>query len=51
MTTENKTGEVIISVRGLTKHFKGGDVQALCGVDTDVHRGEVLVVIGPSGSG
>jgi polar amino acid transport system ATP-binding protein len=51
VTTENKTGEVIISVRGLTKHFKGGDVQALCGVDTDVHRGEVLVVIGPSGSG
>ena len=51
MTTENKTGEVIISVRGLTKHFNGGDVQALCGVDTDVHRGEVLVVIGPSGSG
>ena len=51
MTTENKTGEVIISVRGLTKHFNGGDVQALCGVDADVHRGEVLVVIGPSGSG
>ena len=51
MTTENKTGEVIISVRRLTKHFNGGDVQALCGVDADVHRGEVLVVIGPSGSG
>ena len=51
MTTENKIGEVIISVRGLTKHFNGGDVQALCGVDADVHRGEVLVVIGPSGSG
>ena len=51
MTTENKTGEVIISVRGLTKHFNGGDVQALGGVDADVHRGEVLVVIGPSGSG
>ncbi len=51
MTTENKTGEAIISVRGLTKHFNGGDVQALCGVDADVHRGEVLVVIGPSGSG
>ena len=51
MTTENKTGEVIISVRGLTKHFNGGDLQALRGVDTDIHRGEVLVVIGPSGSG
>ena len=51
MTTEKNTGEVIISVRGLTKHFNGGDLQALRGVDTDIHRGEVLVVIGPSGSG
>ena len=51
MTTENKRDEVIISVRGLTKHFNGGDLQALRGVDTDIHKGEVLVVIGPSGSG
>ena len=51
MTTENQSKEVIISVRGLTKHFNGGELKALRGVDTDVHRGEVLVVIGPSGSG
>ena len=51
MTTENQNGGVIISVRGLTKHFNGGDLQALRGVNTDIHRGEVLVVIGPSGSG
>ena len=51
MTTEITSNEVIISVRGLTKHFNGGDLQALRGVDTDIHRGEVLVVIGPSGSG
>ena len=51
MTTENKSNEVIISVRGLTKHFNGGELKALRGVDTDVRRGEVLVVIGPSGSG
>ena len=51
MTTENQSNEVIISVRGLTKHFNGGELKALRGVDTDVHRGEVLVVIGPSGSG
>ena len=51
MTTENKSNEVIISVRGLTKHFNGGELKALRGVDTDIHRGEVLVVIGPSGSG
>jgi len=51
VTTENKSNEVIISVRGLTKHFNGGELKALRGVDTDVRRGEVLVVIGPSGSG
>jgi len=51
VTTENKSNEVIISVRGLTKHFNGGELKALRGVDTDIHRGEVLVVIGPSGSG
>ena len=51
MTTELKNNDVIISVRGLEKHFKGGDIKALCGVDTDIHKGEVLVVIGPSGSG
>jgi polar amino acid transport system ATP-binding protein len=51
VTTENNPNDVIISVRGLTKHFNGGELKALRGVDTDVHRGEVLVVIGPSGSG
>ena len=51
MTTENKAGDVIISVRNLEKYFKGGELKALNGVDTDIHRGEVLVVIGPSGSG
>ena len=46
MTTEN-----IIEVRGLEKHFNDGELKALQGVDTEVHRGEVMVVIGPSGSG
>ena len=44
-------GEVILSVRNLAKHFNDGELKALRGVDTDVHKGEVLVVIGPSGSG
>ena len=49
MTTEKN--EVLISVRGLEKHFKGGELKALRGVDADICRGEVVVVIGPSGSG
>jgi polar amino acid transport system ATP-binding protein len=51
VTTDVKKNEVIISVRGLEKHFNNGQLRALNGVDTDIHRGEVLVVIGPSGSG
>ena len=51
MTTEQNNNEVIISVKGLEKHFSGGKIKALNGVDTDIHKGEVLVVIGPSGSG
>ena len=51
MTTDLKKRDVVISVKGLEKHFKGGDIKALNGVSTDIHRGEVLVVIGPSGSG
>ncbi len=42
---------VLISVRGLKKHYNNGAVKALDGVDADIHRGEVVVIIGPSGSG
>jgi len=45
--TENET---IIEVRGLQKHFKGG-IHALNDINTDIKKGEVVVVIGPSGSG
>lgn len=43
----------IITVRGLRKTFKVGDVlvHALQGVDLDVQKGEFLAVVGPSGSG
>ena len=51
MTTEYNNGDVLISVRGLEKHFVSGKIKALNGVDADIHRGEVMVVIGPSGSG
>ena len=45
------TTEKLIQVQDLQKHFKGGELKALDGVTTDIHRGEVVVVIGPSGSG
>ena len=41
----------IIQVRGLKKHYFGGEVKALDGINTDIKRGEVVVIIGPSGSG
>ncbi|MBR2924608.1 MAG: amino acid ABC transporter ATP-binding protein [Clostridia bacterium] len=41
----------MISVKGLEKHFDGGNLKALRGVDAEIKRGEVVVVIGPSGSG
>ncbi|WP_394276718.1 amino acid ABC transporter ATP-binding protein [Luteococcus sp.] len=41
--------DVVVSMRGVTKSFDGHEV--LRGIDLDVHRGEVLVVLGRSGSG
>ncbi len=41
----------IIEVRGLKKHYLGGQVKALDGIDANFKKGEVVVVIGPSGSG
>lgn len=43
------TGEPLLSVRGLAKRY--GAVQALAGVDLDVHAGEVLAVCGDNGAG
>lgn len=44
-------GDVLIKVEGLKKHYNGGAVKALDGIDTEIRKGEVIVVIGPSGSG
>lgn len=45
-TSEN---DVLIRVDGLKKSFKNVDV--LKGISTEIHKGDVVVVIGPSGSG
>ena len=43
--------DILIQTGSLEKHFKGGKIAALCGITTQVRRGEVVVIIGPSGSG
>ena len=51
MTIDLQPSDTIISVSKLTKYFNEGKLKALQGVNTNIRRGEVLVVIGPSGSG
>jgi multiple sugar transport system ATP-binding protein len=41
----------VVEVRGLKKHFEGGDVKAVDGVDITTRPGEYLVLLGPSGCG
>lgn len=41
----------IIEVRGLKKHYLKGKIKALDGINVDLERGKVTVIIGPSGSG
>src|SRR5215472_16686834 len=57
LTTASKPdlGEVVISVRGLTKVFKDfwgrPKARAVDDVDFEVRRGEVFGLLGPNGSG
>ncbi|MFC0272119.1 amino acid ABC transporter ATP-binding protein [Metabacillus herbersteinensis] len=39
----------MITIKGLTKKF--GDLEVLKGIDLEIEKGKVVVVIGPSGSG
>ena len=43
--------ETLIKVENLQKYYKGGEIKALDGINTEIKKGEVVVVIGPSGSG
>ena len=45
---ENKN-DIIISTKGLVKSF--GELDVLKGIDVDIHKGDVVCIIGASGSG
>ena len=49
MNAEFQSSDTIISVSGLKKSFD--NVEVLKGIDIDIHKGDVLCVIGASGSG
>lgn len=50
MTTQDENGP-LVSLRGVSKHYRDGDVLALDDVSLDVFSGDFLSVMGPSGSG
>ena len=47
----NADNHVIISVKDLKKYYNGEEIKALDGITTDIKKGEVVVIIGPSGGG
>jgi putative ABC transport system ATP-binding protein len=46
----NRSAEAIVQLRGVTREYPGG-VVALRGVDLDIHRDDLVAIVGPSGSG
>jgi polar amino acid transport system ATP-binding protein len=47
--TEERSPEIVVSLKGVHKKF--GQTEVLRGVDMDVAKGEVVAIIGKSGSG
>jgi NitT/TauT family transport system ATP-binding protein len=47
----NTTPTTVVSLRGVSKEFGRGHVQALTGIDLEIEPGEFISLIGPSGCG
>jgi putative ABC transport system ATP-binding protein len=49
----SRSDEPILSARGVAKTYRTGSqqVRALRGIDLDVHAGELVMIMGPSGNG
>ena len=45
------TNDSMIQVKNLKKHYHRGAIKALDDVTVNINKGDVMVVIGPSGSG
>ena len=45
------TRDSLIQVTDLKKYYNKGTIKALDGITVDINRDDVMVVIGPSGSG
>ena len=45
------TYDKLIQVKNLKKYYNGDKIKALDGVSVDINKGDVMVIIGPSGGG
>src|SRR5919204_1369687 len=50
MSSPSLSTSPIVAVRGIVKHFPGG-VLANAHIDLDLHRGEILALLGENGAG
>ena len=52
-TSKTDLPSIAVRCRDIVKDLGSGDVRSrvLCGVDLDIHSGEITVLVGPSGCG